>query len=273
MPLQRVEDWDNAYNNGGNIPRSERWPEAWIGPAATIRASLGHRALLDQSYGPHERHRFDLFLPEGEQQGVVVFVHGGYWRRFDKSYWSHLAAGPLAHGYAVAMPSYRLCPEVSIGEIGRDVAAAIAAAAARVDGPIHLTGHSAGGHLVARMIADPSPLAPEVLARVRNVVPLSGLPDLRPLMRTEMNLDLKIDEAEAMRESPALLRPVSGARLIAWVGGAERAEFRRQNALLANIWLGLGAQTIAIEALDRHHFDVIDDLANSESGLVEMLLG
>lgn len=273
MRLYRVGDWNDAYSNGANIPRSDRWPDAWIKPAATFRDALGARALLEQPYGSNPRQVFDLFLPEGDQKGLVVFVHGGYWLESDKSGWSHLAAGPLAHGYAVAMPSYRQCPEVHIADIGLDVAAAIAVAATRIDGPIHLTGHSAGGHLVSRMVSEPSPLPPDVLARVRNVVPISGLADLRPLMNTTMNADLRIDAAEAMRESPALLRPVAGTRLIAWVGGAERAEFRRQNALLANIWLGLGAETAAIEAPDRHHFDVVDDLADPESGLVDMLLG
>jgi hypothetical protein len=123
------------------------------------------------------------------------------------------------------------------------------------------------------MMATPSQLSENILARVQTVVLISGLADLRPLMNTAMNAKLKIDEEEAYRESPALLRPVAGTRLIAWVGGAERAEFRRQNALLANVWLGLGAETTVIEAPDRHHFDVVDDLADPESAMVEMLLG
>jgi arylformamidase len=68
------------------------------------------------SYGPGDRHAMDLFLPEGAPKGLVVFVHGGYWKAFDKSVWSHLAAGPLAHGFAVAMPSYTLCPDIRIYE-------------------------------------------------------------------------------------------------------------------------------------------------------------
>ena len=63
------------------------------------------------------RNRFDLFLPEDTPKGLVVFVHGGYWVRFDKSYWSHLANGSVEHGYAVAMPSYTLCPQTRISGI------------------------------------------------------------------------------------------------------------------------------------------------------------
>jgi hypothetical protein len=79
--------------------------------------------------------------------------------------------------------------------------------------------------------------------------------------------------AEALGESPALLEPREGIRLTCWVGGAERAEFLRQNALLANIWTGLGARTAAVAEPDRHHFNVIDGLADPDHPLSRTLLG
>ncbi|MGJ4928998.1 alpha/beta hydrolase [Bradyrhizobium sp. HKCCYLS2038] len=272
--LYAVKDWDNAYANGPNIPGGERWPGLWVAPAEAYRAELGKqgRAKLDITYGGHERQRLDLFLPEGAPKGLVVFVHGGYWMRLDKSFWSHLARGPLVRGFAVAMPSYRLCPEVGIADISADVAQAIAQAMDEVAGPVALTGHSAGGHLVSRMICRGAPLAPERQARITSVVSISGLHDLRPLQRTAMNETLHIDDATAVKESPALLVPVDGVAVTAWVGGAERNEFRRQAQLLANIWTGVSASTAYVEAPDRHHFDVIDDLADAESGLVKALV-
>ena len=177
------------------------------------------RAQLDLGYGDGLRNRFDLFLPEGRPKGLVVFVHGGFWMRLDKSYWSHLARGSVASGYAVAMPSYTLCPDARLADITREVAAAIAQAAAMIEGPLLLTGHSAGGHLVTRMISATSPLPEQVRARVRNTVSISGVHDLRPLLKTAMNATLRIDAAEAQTESPALLQPLPGARVTCWVGG------------------------------------------------------
>jgi acetyl esterase/lipase len=274
MIFRHIEDWNNAYANGPNIPGGERWPELWVKPAQQFRdkMSQANRAELDLSYGSGERNRFDLFLPEGEPKGLVVFVHGGYWMALDKSFWSHLAAGSVAHGYAVAMPSYTLCPDNSIAGIGREIAAAITKAAEMVQGPIRLTGHSAGGQLVARMVSHPSPLAADVQARIVHTMPLSGLHDLRPLMRTDMNARLKLDETQAAAESPALLKPIDGARVTCWVGGSERAEFLRQNQLLANIWTGLGARTACVAEPDRHHFDVIDGLADPDHQLTQTLL-
>lgn len=271
---RHITDWDNAYTNGANIAGGDRWPAAWVEPAKAFRDELAGagRAQLDIAYGERARNRLDLFLPEGRPKGLVVFVHGGYWMALDKSYWSHLAKGSVDSGYAVAMPSYTLCPEVRIGEIVREIAAAIGKAASLVDGPVMLTGHSAGGHLVSRMVSVTTPHALNVQARIRHVVSLSGVHDLRPLMNTGMNKTLNIDETEALAESPALLRPMRGARITCWVGGGERGEFLRQNELLANIWTGLGATTSSVVEPDRHHFSVIDGLADAGHALTRTLL-
>lgn len=274
MIYHRIEDWDDAYANGANIPQGERWPGAWVEPAKAFRDRLEGegRAKLGISYGNAPRNRFDLFLPEGSPKGLVVFVHGGFWLRLDRSFWSHLAAGPLAHGHAVAMPSYTLCPDIRVSGIVKEVGTAIETAAGMVDGPLRLTGHSAGGHLVTRMISATSPLSQATRARIVNTVSISGVHDLRPLMATQMNETLKIDMEEARAESPALLEPLPGARLACWVGAAERSEFVRQNALLANAWTGLGATTLTVEEPDRHHFNVIDGLADPVHPLTQTLL-
>jgi arylformamidase len=270
----RIRDFDDAYANGPHIPDGASWPGRWQEKAAPWRDAMAAagRARLDLAYGERPRNRLDLFLPEGEARGLVVFVHGGYWMRLDKSVWSHLAAGPLAHGHAVAMPSYTLCPDIRIAGITAEIGMAIEKAAGEVAGPIRLAGHSAGGHLVSRMMSLTSPLSPATLARVANTVSISGVHDLRPLLRTAMNGTLGLDEAEAATESPALLRPAANARLCCFVGAAERAEFVRQNALLANIWLGLGAETAAHAEPDTHHFTVVDGLGDPDSALTRTLL-
>lgn len=274
MVEHRVSDWNDAYANGANIARGDRWPEAWVGPSEAFRSarSASGLAKLDLAYGERPKNRMDLFFPDGPAKGLVVFVHGGFWLQLDKSFWSHLAEGAIASGYAVAMPSYTLCPEIRIAAIVEEIATAIDEASKLVDGPLMLTGHSAGGHLVSRMITTTSPLAPHTQERIRNVVSISGVHDLRPIMSTAMNERLAIDEAEALCESPALLRPMRNARITCWVGGGERAEFLRQNALLANIWTGVGATTTVVVEPDRHHFNVIDGLADAGHPLTRTLL-
>jgi acetyl esterase/lipase len=231
------------------------------------------RLLTDLRYGANPRCTWDRFEPAGNPLGTLVFIHGGYWMRFDKSFFSHLAAGALARGWTVAMPQYPLCPEVHIRDITRHVGDAVATIAAETHGPIALAGHSAGGHLAARMICADSPLPGPVGERVRAVVPISGVHDLRPMLRTQHNDTLHLDEAEAVAESPALLRPAADCPVTCWVGANERSEFVRQNALLANIWRGLGARTHCVEEPDRHHFSIVEGLTDPDHPLTRTLVG
>lgn len=270
--LYAISDFDDAYSNVNHIPGAADYPPRWTEAAAQFRGTMRDRLNADIAYGERPRNKLDLFLPEGKPKGLVVFIHGGYWLRFGKEMWSHLAAGALAHGWAVAMPGYTLCPETTISGITKEIVAAVGKAASLVDGPIVLTGHSAGGHLATRMICTDVALAAPIRQRIRRVVSLSGVNDLRPLLRTAMNANLKLAEDEAGAESPALLEPHAGIDVICWVGAGERAEFIRQNALLSNVWRGLGAATDCVEEPDRHHFNVIDGLAEKDSALMQVLI-
>ena len=268
-----IEVWTDAYSNAPIIQAAETYPDRWAAAAAAFRQGQGARAKLDLAYGHAQRQRLDLFWPDGAPEGLAVFVHGGYWMNFDKSWWSHLAAGPLQAGWAVAVPSYSLAPEARIARITAEIGQAVAAAADWIDGPIRLGGHSAGGHLVSRMICEGAPIDAAVQARIAHVLSISGLHDLRPLLRTELNQTLGLTEAEAVAESAALHRPTPGASLTAWVGAAERPEFRRQTDLIANIWTGLGAETRAVHDTGRHHFDVVAGLADPSSPISRALVG
>jgi acetyl esterase/lipase len=166
------------------------------------------------------------------------------------------------------MPSYPLAPDVSIPEITESIKRAIEGAAQEVVGPIVLTGHSAGGHLVARMLCEDG-LKPEVAARVQHVVPISPLTDLRPLLQTSMNAQLQLTEISAQDESPMLRSKHYPAPVTVWAGAEERPAFLDQARWLAESWPDT---TFQIDA-GRHHFDVIDGLEHAESPLMNTLLG
>ncbi|MHA6264748.1 alpha/beta hydrolase [Arenibacterium sp. CAU 1754] len=257
---------DDAYANAAYIPQADTFPPRWQQQARAFVDGLSAqgRARMGVSYGESERSRFDLFLPESAPAGLMIFVHGGYWLRFDRSYWSHLAAGALARGWAVAMPSYDLCPDVRIADITRQVARAVQVIAEHVAGPIALTGHSAGGHLAARMLA-PGMLPADVVARIRTVVPISPVADLRPLLRTSMNADFRMDEQAAAAESP-VLQPAPSVPVTIWVGADERPAFLDQARWLAQAW---GADQVIVPG--KHHFDVIEALEDPDSQIVRLL--
>ncbi|MBK5927545.1 alpha/beta hydrolase [Rhodobaculum claviforme] len=263
------DDPDTAYANAPFIADAAGYPPRWAAQAAAFRASLGTgpggRARSGLPYGPGARQTFDLFLPEAVARGLVVFLHGGYWRAFGPGDWSHLAAGAVARGWAVAMPGYTLAPEARITAITAEIATALTAVMAEVPGvPVVLTGHSAGGHLAARMLCPDAEHRGAV--RLARVVPISPLADLRPLRATAMNADFRLDAAEAEAESPAL-HPAPAVLVHVWVGGDERPAFLWQARTLAQAWHA----PLTVET-GRHHFDVIDSLARPDGALTAALL-
>ena len=258
-------DWmdpDRAYANGAFIAGAELFPPKWETEAAAFRQSLGDRARLGIAYGGAPRQRYDLFLPHRAPRGVLVFIHGGYWLSFGRESWSHLARGAVDRGWACAIPSYTLAPDGSIAGMTREIRRAILHVGTQLAGPIVATGHSAGGHLSARMACADGPDG------VVRVVPISPVAELQPLMATTMQATLKLDAAQCATESPARLRRRDGIDAHVWVGGDERPSFLWQARLLSEAW---NCPWTADPG--RHHFDVIEGLTDSRSALVEACLG
>lgn len=259
-------DWDDAYANAAHIPNADGFVSGWERDAAAFRTHMvgEGRATLGVSYGDTARQAYDVFEPEGVAKGTLVFVHGGYWLRFDRSYWSHFATGALMRGWRVVMPSYDLCPDVRIADITSQIAKAMTQIASSFAGPLSLAGHSAGGHLVARM---GQVLPHDILTRVQHIVPISPVSDLRPMLNLSMNADFKLTEDTAIAESPAL-HPAPNVPVTCWVGADERPVFLDQSRWLAEAW---GCDEVVVEG--KHHFDVIDELADGDSRMIETLLG
>ena len=257
-----MAELDDAYANGAYIPDADRFMDRWPRRAAEFRKTANAEPAIP--YGSGEREKFDLFRPAADAAGCMIFVHGGYWKALHRSDWSHLAAGALQRGWAVAMPSYDLCPAVGISDITRQIQAAVIEIAVRIDGPISLVGHSAGGHLVARML-DPDLLPDNVADRIVACVPVSPLADLEPLLRTSMNEDFGLTVQQARAESP-IYQPVPEVPVTVWVGGHERPAFLDQARWLSDAW---GCDHVV--AAGKHHFDVIDALEDADSDMIACL--
>ena len=270
-----LADPDDAYANGAHVAASGAIVARWPMRAAAFRERLAadDRVRLEARFGDGPREHLDWFLPEGSPRGIAVFVHGGYWMRFSPADFSHLAAGAVARGWLTVLPAYPLCPDATLAEIVGCTARAVAAAAELCDGPIRLAGHSAGGHVVTRLLCDDVALPSGVRERIGRTLSISGVHDLVPLLATAMNDTFGLDLAAALAESPARRLPRPGARVCTWVGAAERPEFLRQSALLGTIWNGVGGRVATRVEPGRHHFDVIEDLTRADSPMLDWWLG
>jgi arylformamidase len=241
-------DLEAEYNNRARVPEHPAIIARWLQDAAAFRAAHPPKLLR---YGAGAREAMDLFLPPGAASPpVAMFFHGGYWQALDRAAVSHVAAGLLARGVAVALPSYDLCPAVPLAHICAQAEAAARALHARMGVPVLAAGHSAGGHLAAWLLAR---MPAEVVGAA---LPVSGVFWLEPLIGTSINTALGLDAATARALSPALL-PAPGRPLHAVVGGAESGEFLRQSREFAALW---GGGFEALDGLD--HFTVLGPLSD-----------
>ena len=272
------ESVERGYNMRAAVADHAQWFARYAERSASTRAAL--RPKLDLRYGTGAKETLDLFTPAGNARGTFVFLHGGYWRSFDKSDFSFVATPFVAAGYAVALVNYDLCPNATIATIVDECRRSVAwlvnhgASHGANSDRIVVGGHSAGGHLTAMMFtvdwskyglnADP----------IAGGVSVSGVHDLEPIVQCSFNVDLKLDTAEAQRMSPLRLAPLSDKPLVLAVGADETSEFLRQTRILWEAWphnrpSGAVAPLI-IPA--RHHFSVVADYEDATSELTRATL-
>ena len=272
-------DYTAEYDNSGRVENSDDLVSQYILDSALYRETSQEPdpPLLDADivYGAAPRNQLDLFWPEtGRDCPIVMFIHGGYWQRLDRTAFSHMASGLNARGIAVAIPSYTLCPDASIADIINEMRRACVLLHKTHDRKLVVIGHSAGGHLAACMLATDwhalSNQLPDDL--VTAGVGLSGIYQLAPLIHTPINIALKLDESAAQESSPYFWMPDGLQQFDAWVGEEESSEFHRQSRELAEQWSMLGTPTRYVSRPGANHFTIIEDLADPSSTLVDRIV-
>jgi len=259
-------DYEVEYNNRARVPENPQLMAGWARDAAAYREK--HPPQLIR-YGSAPRHVVDFFPGQGQDNGkapVVVFIHGGYWQALDGSAFSHLAGGLNAHGVGFAIPTYDLCPHVTVGKIIDEMRSAMRELA-RIRHGLVVSGHSAGGHLAACMLATDwarfdSALPSDV---VTSAYAISGLFDLEPLVATSINSALGLDAASARAASPLFWKPPARGSLDAVVGELESAEYLRQSRTIVEKWGSAGLATRFGTVAAANHFTAIAPLADPGS--------
>jgi arylformamidase len=271
MPMAAL-DLETEYSPRVTVTDHAEIFARWAREAENYRADMlkSGKAELGLSYGDTPRQFIDLFLPAaGETAPLVMFIHGGYWRAMDPSFHSHMARGLNERGFAVAVVGYDLCPIVTIADIIGQIRRACAFLWQRFGRRLLVSGHSAGGHLTAAMVAtDWQKLWPKVPS---DLVPagyaISGVFDVTPLVNTSMNQDFRLDAEEARRISPIFWPVPPGRTLDATVGDLESSEFKRQSRSMADAWQQAKAETRYAE-LPGNHFTVIEALVDPKNAMV-----
>ncbi|MDX1513481.1 MAG: alpha/beta hydrolase [Gammaproteobacteria bacterium] len=268
MPKITDPDWLEAqYNARRAIPDHLEILAEWERRSERARSRLP--CSLDLAYGEGPREKLDLFRAGAATGPVHVFIHGGYWQRGDKRVHSFLGESMCVRGIHVAIVGYDLCPAVGIDEIVTQIRKSLAwiwrnSGDLGIDARrIQVSGHSAGGHLTAMLMATDWPtlgadLPPDL---VHSAIGISGIFELEPLIQTSINDAVGMDLSIAKRNSPALLKPATRAPMTVAVGGRESEEFHRQARELAAAWRKHDVPVSVLEIPDTNHFTVLEDLA------------
>lgn len=260
------------YNNRELFPDYPRHFTRWQEASARARSTM--ICYLDRAYGDAPGETLDIFPARKGDGSVLVFIHGGYWRSLDKKDFSFLAPAWVDAGVSLVVVNYGLAPAVTMERIVQQMLAASAwlyrhAEEYGMDEErLFVSGHSAGGHLAAMMLAALWPVYDRSLPKdlYKGALAVSGVYDLRPLVQVDwLQGDLRLDEATALKLSPAFLPPATRAPLALAVGGLESSEFKRQNALLAQRWKPVLSRDVPMPGRD--HFTVIDGLAERANPL------
>jgi len=277
-----------AYDIDSRVPNGPERQADY--QARSDRAALLPGARLDVAYGPHARHRLDVFAPHEAQGAVrgpagalapaILFFHGGYWkgggkesRRFPAPVWN-------ARDVAWVPVEYRLAPDASLDEIVDDARAATAwffahAAEFGCDpNAIHVAGNSAGGHITAMLLAQGWHERYEVPGDlVKSGTPVSGLFDFEPELLAYANEWLALDESAAHRNSPVHAPPRPGVPVtIAW-GGEESFAFSEQSLRYGKACRAAGAMTHVFDCPGHDHYSIIGEFAQPESPLFQTMAG
>jgi arylformamidase len=269
---------DAEYNNRVKVKDAMDWIARYGGESARTRAELPMR--FDVPYGAHHAERLDVFPAARPGAAPVhVFIHGGYWHRMDKVDFSFVARSLRPAGAATVVLNYGLVPSIDLDELVRQCRAAIAWVhrhAAQWGGDasrIAVSGHSAGGHLVAMLLATDWSAFGVPGDVVKAACAISGLYDLEPIRLCYLNEVLALTAEAARRNSPVRLAPSSSAPLILAVGGSEGPEYHRQTEELAAAWRAHGVP-IEVRDMEGHdHFSIMGELQSPFSPLARVIQG
>jgi len=268
------EWFDAQYNlRAGRPDYEETVIPKWIAESQIARDNLD--CILDVRYADGDKQKLDVFRCGDNKAPTLIWIHGGYWQRGDKSIYSFLATPFVNRGVNVIVVGYDLCPNISMTRISEELREAISFIWSNNNilginrDRICVMGHSAGGHLTQMMMATDWPTRDPAfpLDIIKAGIPVSPLSYLEPVRLTSaLNANLKMDIEEADHESPMTNHPPStDAQQLVVVGGAETTEFHRQSQMYVNSFNTSERQIDMYVVPNVDHFDELNVLADPDS--------
>lgn len=259
-----VEDSERQYNLQKAFPTYPETRQTWIEASVALKRTAAPR--LDLAYGDGPLQNLDYYAAE-RNGPLLVFVHGGYWQGGDKADVGFIAGPYLNAGINVAVINYSLAPKARVEDMVDEVQASLVwlqtqASELGFDSRrISLMGHSAGGHLIAMMVARTDKPVPQDMPDIVNLFPISGVFDISPLLPSSVNTALGLDQVRADALSPLAWPGPESTHIHTFVGAGETEQFHVQSQTLARAWTVSGHDSVP----GTDHFTVLNVLADESS--------
>jgi len=261
---------DRQYNTRLQVPEYaihlQRWEDT------SREAEKKFKPVHDIAYGDHERERLDIYPSSKKKAKTLVFIHGGYWQKFDKSLFQFVAEAFVSYECTVVLITYPLTPSVPLATIAASCQKAVRWVHANIHqyngdpDELYVAGHSAGGHLaVMMMCAGPAGM-------VKGVCAMSGLFDLKPIRLSEINEIVQLDEHAVSRNSPVDLKPVCRCPMVIAVGADESDEFIAQSEALYFSWQKHNVPMELLRLPAINHYSIVESFADINSLLHAAML-
>lgn len=269
---------DDEYNPRLKEPNFQSFFDRWDTESKKVRR--GKSVKRDVAYGPGTTDTLDIFTPKRiGPHPVLVYFHGGYWRRFGKADRAFLAPQVTADGVMLVSVDYALCPTVTMDELIAQCRRSLVWIHQHIaehggdPSRLYIAGESAGGHIVAMMAT--TDWAAEGLSpapRIRGALAVSGLYDLEPIPLTYLQADVRLTPEQVARNSPVRHVRKTPTQVILAVGLDESNEFRRQMDAYSDAFVQAGIRHDLVRCGGKNHFSIVDCLTEPRHTLYLSLM-
>ncbi len=258
------------------VPDHESWLARDLALSETLKTRIS--VYRDQRYGDGPRQLADLYPAPGPGGPIVLFFHGGFWRALSKDHLGFVAGPLIEAGAAAVVPGYDLCPSVPLRTVVEQARQALLwtrQQAARLNGDpdrIYVAGNSAGAHLAAMLMTEDWTRHGLPRAPIAGAILVTGIYDLRPVLRIQVNEEVRLAPAEVPALSPQFLPLHCRVPTIVAVGAAEPPLWVEQSQRFAAKLSAKGADVRLMEIAGLHHFSITHSLSDPSAPLTRAML-
>lgn len=224
----------------------------------------------DVRYGNGPLADLDFFPAKTAGRPLVVFLHGGYWRARDKKDYSFVVHALNSADCSVVVMNYDLCPAVKLSQIVQQVKDGLVWLAAQAERwnfdakNIFVSGHSAGAHLLAAVLAQTGQPYQLPTGIIKKAYLLSGVYDVEPVLEISVNEEIRLRPEEVHAMSPLRFKfnPETSYEIL--VGGGEPRDWIRESERFAKHLENQGCAVYYQSIGDLNHYSLMFEFETPE---------